>query len=143
MFSLGQKTLNISVYYLSNRNSKLRSGKELSREDRVIKLLEEILKWTRFQGMRRVKEVLLDTLRTEEEKIAYQYSDGRGSKEVAKLAGFKSHSTIIDYWKKWARLGLMEPMKVRGGTRYKRSFSLPDFGIEVPKPKIKIEEEKQ
>ncbi|RLG50242.1 MAG: hypothetical protein DRO00_08995 [Thermoproteota archaeon] len=107
----------------------------LNKEDRIIELLEEILKWTRFQGMQRVKEVLLDVLKTDKEKIAYHYSDGRGSVEVARLAGFKSHTPILENWKKWARLGLMEPIRVRGGTRYKRAFSLPDFGIEVPRPK--------
>ena len=104
--------------------------------DRIIKLLEEILKWTRFQGMLRVKEVLLDTLKKDEERVAYHYSDGWGSQGVAKLAGFKSHTTILDYWKRWVALGIVEPMKVRGGIRYKRCFSLLDFGIEVPKVKI-------
>jgi hypothetical protein len=102
---------------------------------RIHEALEELLRWTRFEGMLKVKEVLLDVLRTDEEKLAYHYSDGRGSKEVAKLAGFKSHTTILDYWRKWAALGLVESINVRGGTRYKRLFSLSDFGIEIPKVK--------
>ena len=78
---------------------------------------------------------LTDTLKKDEEKVAYESSEGRGSKEVAKLAGI-SHQTVVNYWKKWATLGIVEPLKVRGGLRYRRSFSLSDFGIEVPKMKV-------
>ena len=109
--------------------------KSMSKEDEIIQLLRELVRWTRFQGMLKVKEILLDTLKSDEEKLVYHYSDGRGSQEVADLAGFKSHKTVLDYWKKWAKLGLMEPIRVRGGIRYRRAFSLPDFGIEVPKLK--------
>lgn len=104
-------------------------------DERIFDLLKEILKWTRFQGMISVKGVLLDTLKKDEEKVAYESSEGRGSKEVAKLAGI-SHQTVVNYWKKWATLGIVEPLKVRGGLRYRRSFSLSDFGIEVPKMKV-------
>ena len=104
-------------------------------DERIVDLLKEILKWTRFQGMISVKGVLLDTLKKDEEKVAYESSEGRGSKEVAKLAGI-SHQTVVNYWKKWATLGIVEPLKVRGGLRYRRSFSLSDFDIEVPKMKV-------
>lgn len=113
------------------------------KQSEMIALIKELLKWTRFQGMLKVKEVLLDVLKTDEDKLAYHYSDGKGSQEVAKLAGFKSHTTILKYWNKWAILGLVEPISVRGGTRYKRSFLLSDFGIELPKIKVgeKVEPE--
>jgi len=57
--------------------------------------------------------------------------------------GLKSHTTVLDYWKKWMTLGIVEPIRVRGGTRYKRSFSLLDFGIEVPKTKVEEVEAKE
>jgi hypothetical protein len=121
--------------------------KELGKDERdllerIYGTLQELLKWTRFEGMLKVKEVLLDVLRTDEEKLAYHYSDGRGSREIAKLAGL-SHTTIVDYWKKWANLGLMEFINVRGGTRYKRVFSLSDFGIEIPRVKAGVDKEKR
>lgn len=107
--------------------------------EKVVQLLEEILKWTRFQGMLKVKEVLQDVLKTDEEKLSYHYSDGKGSREVAALAGLKAHTTVVDLWKKWAILGIVEPIRVQRGIRYKRSFSLSDFGIEVPKAKAEAE----
>lgn len=110
---------------------------KMSREERnhVTELLKEVLKWTKFQGMMKVKEVLLETLKKDEEKIVYQNSDGRDSRDIAKIAGI-SHQTVVNYWKRWANVGIVEPIKVRGGIRYKKSFSLLDFGIEIPKVKV-------
>jgi len=43
--------------------------------------------------------------------------------------------TVTIYWKKWAKIGIVEPIRVCGGTRYKNLFSLEEFGIEVPEVK--------
>lgn len=73
--------------------------------DRIIELLEEILKWTRFEGNQKVKEILLDELDTDAKKIVYELSDGRSSPEIEKMADVIS-KTIRDWWKKWANRGL-------------------------------------
>jgi hypothetical protein len=97
-------------------------------------LLREILKWIRFAGAKEVKNVLLATLDTEQKRLIYLLSDGdKGSLEIAKAAG-TSDSTIRRHWASWARQGIMESVKVRGGERYKKNFELEDFGIDVPKP---------
>jgi len=100
--------------------------------DRIIGLLNEILKWERFQGWKNVKDVLLDALKDDIMKLVYHYSDGRSSRKVAEKVSI-SHNTVVNYWKKWAKIGIVEPINVKGGTRYKRIFSLEDFGIEIPK----------
>jgi len=100
--------------------------------EEAVKLLQEILKWTRFEGLQRVKTLLASLLEKDVDKIVYQNSDGRPSVEIAKLAGV-SHQTVVNYWKKWAKLGIVEPFSARGGTRYRRVFSLEDFGIDLPK----------
>lgn len=106
----------------------------IEKQDRMIGLLEEILKWTRFEGMQRVKAVLLETLRKDSEKIAYHYSDGRGSLEISKIAGV-SDFAIRSYWKKWVTIGLVYPSSKFKG-RYERLFSPEDLGIEVPTIKV-------
>jgi len=103
-------------------------------------LLREILKWIKFEGMQRVKGVLTDVLQKDIERIIYQFSDGRGSSDIAKLAGV-SHQTVVNYWKRWSTLGIVEAERARGGTRYRRVFSLEDFGIEVPRPREERQEE--
>ncbi len=99
-----------------------------------LKVLREILKWVRFSGMKEAKAALESTLDSEQKKTAYQASDGRGTREVATIAGYGSKSTVELLWKKWKRLGLGEGFQVMGGgERFKRSFDLEDFEIEVPK----------
>ena len=103
-------------------------------------LLREILKWIKFEGMQRVKGVLTDVLQKDTEKIIYQFSNGQSSGDIAKLAGV-SHQTVVNYWKRWSTLGIVEAERARGGTRYRRIFSLEDFGIEVPQPREEISKE--
>jgi len=98
--------------------------------DRIIELLEEILRWTRFQGWRNVKDVLADVLTDDLSKLIYHYSDGRSSRQIAQKVSV-SHVTVLRYWRKWAKVGIVEPIKVSGGTRYRKVFELEDFGIEV------------
>lgn len=101
------------------------------RNGKVIELLEEILKWVKFQGWQNVKGILLDVLKDDVSKLVYHYSDGRSSREVAEKVRIH-HTTVTNYWKRWAKIGIVEPVKVQRGTRYKRIFSLEEFGIEIP-----------
>ncbi|RLA83548.1 MAG: hypothetical protein DRG31_06045 [Deltaproteobacteria bacterium] len=106
--------------------------------ENIVKLLEEILRWTRFQGWRNVKDVLTEMLTDDLSKLIYHYSDGRSSREVAQRVPV-SHVTVLRYWRKWARVGVVEPIKVSGRTRYRKMFELEDFGIEMPEIKKKVE----
>lgn len=113
------------------------------KQDRMIELLEEMLKWMKVTSIPQVRKLLLDILRSDREKIAYHFSDGgRGSQEVAKFAGV-SHVTVTNWWKLWSRSGIAEMMSVMGGNRAKRTFSLEDFGVEVPESKETKPEKKE
>jgi hypothetical protein len=102
---------------------------------RVEELLSEILKWIRFAGAKEVKNVLTSALDTDQKKLVYHFSDGEnGSVEIANQSGV-SDFTVRTYWKAWSKLGIVEAIKVRRGDRYKKSFDLEDFGIEVPQPR--------
>jgi len=102
-------------------------------------ILREILKWIKFAGAKEVKNVLLATLENEQKRLIYHLSDGnRGTLEIAKAAG-TSDTTVRRYWASWARQGIVESLKVRGGERYKKSFELEDFGMEVPQPKTGVQ----
>lgn len=100
--------------------------------DEQIAVLKEILKWIRFTASKEVKAVLLDALDTKQKCLIYHLSDGNHpSLEIGKAVGV-SDMTVRRLWATWARLGVVEPIKVRGGDRYKKSFDLEDFGIEIP-----------
>jgi len=107
--------------------------------DEQIAILKEILKWIKFAGAKEVKTVLVTTLDTEQKRLIYHLSDGdKGSLEIAKAAG-TSDTTVRRYWASWARQGIVEALKVRGGERYKKSFELEDFGIEIPQIKLLVQ----
>jgi len=99
----------------------------------MIKLLEELVKWTKVTSIPHVKKLLLEILASSEEKIAYQSSNGKKTvKQVAEQANV-SVGSISGWWKKWIKAGIAEATSVKGGKRARRVFSLVDFDIEVPK----------
>jgi hypothetical protein len=115
----------------------------MSQDEIQTELLREILKWTKFSGMKAVKEVLNSALDTPQKRIAYQLSDGNnGSVDVCKASGVASTETMTKYWKSWAKFGLGENLPVKGGKRFKRSFDLEDLAIDFPEPKLTKGEQK-
>ena len=105
-----------------------------SQDEVQTELLREILKWTKFSGMKAVKDVFTLSLDTYQKKLVYQLSDGeKGSVEIGRASDIASTDTITRYWKIWTKLGLGENIAVKGGKRFKRAFDLEEFGIEIPK----------
>ncbi len=100
-------------------------------ETEQVKLLREILKFTKFAGMAQVKGVLETVLNSPKKKLAYQLSNGSlGTREVAQQSGVGG--SVSDLWKEWKRKGLGDTISVQRGERLKRSFDLEEFGIEFP-----------
>jgi hypothetical protein len=115
----------------------------VSKEDRMIELLEELVKWIKVTSIPRVKELLLKILESPEERVAYQSSDGeRTARSVGDIANV-GHYKIADWWKTWIKAGIAEPVSVQRGERAKRIFSLDDFGIEVPVIEVATAEERR
>jgi len=97
---------------------------------RIVELLEELVKWKRFEGAQFAKRTLRELFTKDAEKLVYNYSDGRGSKKIASISGVSDFS-VRNYWKKWNFEGLVVPSEKHKG-RYERIFSLEDFGIDIP-----------
>jgi len=112
---------------------------ELNQEIRDI--LKEVLKWTKFEGMQKVKQVLEDTLDNNSKKLIYELSDGKSSPEIARIVGV-SAQTVRDYWKNWAVLGIVE-IHPDYKKRHRRIFSLKEIGIEVPQVTERVETTEQ
>ena len=75
--------------------------------------LKQILKWTRFAGMQQLKGIMLNTLKTDTEKLVYEFSTGEAStREIAKKVGLGSKSTVEKYWEKWAKVGIVDGTRV-------------------------------
>lgn len=111
--------------------------------DELIAIMREILKWTKFAGAKEVRTVLVAALDTEQKRLVYYLSDGKnGTADIGKASNV-SGETVRQYWLSWARQGIVEPLKVQGGQRYKKSFDLEDFNIPVPQSKSSKEEAKE
>ncbi|MCK4443486.1 MAG: helix-turn-helix domain-containing protein [Thermoplasmata archaeon] len=99
-------------------------------DDETKDILREILKWTKFQGMQNVKQVLENTLDTDAKKLIYHLSDGRSSPDIAAIAGVTS-TTVRQYWKDWSAIGIVG-LHPDYKKRFHRVFSLELVGIEIP-----------
>jgi len=108
------------------------SGK-LDRFNELVSLLKEQLKWSRLTAMQAVKDTLVSALDTDQKKIVYNLSDGlRSTREIAGIA-VVNEKTVRNHWSSWNKVGIVEPLKAGTGERFKKSFHLEDFGIEIPK----------
>ena len=103
------------------------------KNDEIIELLQELVKWTKFQAWGKVKDVLLSVLDDDEKKKIYNLSNGELSSRIIAEKVSTSRSTIIKNWNNWAKLNIVEPISVQRGNRYKKMFNLEDFGITIPK----------
>ena len=120
-------------------------SEELQTLKNIENKINELLKWTKFAGMPQLRNVLVQVLGDDvAAALAYEFSNGaRGTREVAKLAGIKSHNTVAVYWRKWHKIGIVEPSSTYQG-RYQRICSLEEVGLPIPclqqTPEGKMEE---
>lgn len=97
----------------------------------IASTLKELLKWSRFAGMQQLRNVLSQNLKTDTEMLTYELSDGaRGARDVASAVRI-SHTTVLNNWKRWNKVGIVEPSPSFQG-RYQRICSLEEVGLEVP-----------
>ncbi len=99
-------------------------------------LLREILKWQRFESFPKLRKLLLDNLKTDQEKLVYEDTDGEKSRyDVSSDTGVPE-STVKNWWAKWYDLGILQPSGKRKG-RPQKLMSLEDMGIDLPKTSSK------
>lgn len=114
---------------------------ELEILNQIDATLNELLKWSKFAGMQQLRNILTQNLKTDTEMSVYELSDGsRGTREIAVLAGIGSNATVAAYWKKWSKIGMVEPSKKFQG-RYQRICSLEEVGLTIPELPRKTQNE--
>lgn len=90
--------------------------------DSIDRSLKEILMWTRFANILKLKDTLDAELDTNRKKLAYENTDGENG--------------LKEWWPRWFRLGIVTESEARKG-RMVKIVSLEDVGIEVPRKKAK------
>jgi len=103
----------------------------MGKDERIIKLLEEILIWMKYD-YHATKEKMLEILDTDDKKIVYELSDGeRSRRDLTKYVSV-SGKTISNWWNDWFDSGLVVQTEKYEGGRYKRLCSLTKMGIRIP-----------
>lgn len=93
--------------------------------------IDQLLKWFRFASLQQLRNILTQNLTTDKELLIYELSDGEHTtREIASLVNVSSNQTIVNYWKRWSKLGMVEPSKRQG--RFQRICSLEEVGLTVP-----------
>jgi hypothetical protein len=100
--------------------------------DPLLVELREQTKWLRFLGLRSLGPILEQQLKTDQEKLAYELSDGRPSRAVGDAVGVTGRS-ILNWWAKWTAAGIAVD---QGGGRVIRLASLTQVGMSVPSMQI-------
>jgi hypothetical protein len=103
-------------------------------------VLEDIAAWVKIGNTENVRKILINALKSPEEKNVYHLSDGRGTREINALCGV-SRGSISKYQNSWYKLGLVRTVNVKGGERFIKKFNLEDFGIDIPVITPKKEQE--
>ncbi len=107
-------------------------SEELRVQKNIESKLDELLKWTRISSILQIKPFISKNLETDIETAIYELSDGsRSTRDIAKILEGISHTTVFNYWKKWANLSIVEPSTTYQG-RYQKICSLAEVGIPVP-----------
>lgn len=109
----------------------------LDNNEEIKSILNEILKWTKFQGMQKAKQILETTLDTDIKRLIYSSSDGESSPNIARIVGVDPIK-VRRYWKQWFVVGIVE-VHPRYKKRYQRTFKLEEFGISVPEVQTRNE----
>jgi len=105
---------------------------EAKNDSEELRVLKEILKWTKIQGMDKVKQIMLTEFSDEKKRLVYSLSDGRSSDDIEKVLNKQvSDVSVRNWWKSWARMGITE-LHPDYKKRYIKLFSLEDFGIDLP-----------
>jgi len=91
------------------------------------KLLKEILKWQKLQGVKLLRDLIPTVLSDEKKKIVYELTDGKTPRtDIEKIANIAG-GTISNWWNSWYSYGIL----IKEGSRYKKIIPLNDLGIEV------------
>jgi hypothetical protein len=113
----------------------------LDTDPEIKAILIDILKWTKFQGMQKAKQILETTLDNDIKRLIYSLSDGESSPNIAKTVGIDPVK-VRRYWKKWFVLGIVE-VHPKYNKRYQKIFTLNEFGIKVPEVQSQSEVESE
>lgn len=94
-------------------------------DDATLKVLNEILAWTRVGFYGTAKAMLEEVLDSDKKKLAYQAMDGSKTIDAIKTEVKMSKGDVIDLYRKCEHVGLMAQVD----SKRRRLFDLTSFGL--------------
>lgn len=105
--------------------------------DETNKILKDILKWQRLQGMQILRDLLPKSLDTPDKESVYEMTDGENRiKDIQKKIKIAT-GTVHAWWNLWLAQGII----TKEGTKYRKLISLKELGIEIKTLKKQKEKE--
>lgn len=97
--------------------------------EQIVNLLCELVNMYKLVNKPIIVQRLEEELSDPKQKLIYELSNGeRSSREIAETVGKVSYTTVTNYWKQWAKKGLMTPAQRVG--RYKHTVDLKEYGLD-------------
>jgi hypothetical protein len=75
----------------------------------ILIVQKEIALRLRISQEGKLEKIINNLFTSPEARKVYELSDGKSSREIAKIVGEITHVTVVNYWKEWARLGWVKP----------------------------------
>lgn len=101
-------------------------------DDQIVDLLGELLRWVRFQSLGELRRVLSVTLTTENDRRAYELTDGTNNQtQIGALIGI-SQRAVSYKWESWLESGIVSAIPGSKNLRHLASIKslggLPKMG---------------
>ena len=100
----------------------------------IEEIMKEQLKWIKLAGLDNLRKIFENELRTKEDKLVYELSDGENSSRYLEELTSVSKSKVSILWRRWYKMGIMEKSKKYERKRMKKLFSLDDVGMGIDLP---------
>ena len=98
-------------------------------EQQIVDRLGETNRWLRILARPALLDALAEGIRTREDYVLFQETDGEAIRDVAARAKV-SFARVRGRWALWAQLGLVEETDVAG--RFRKVVDLREVGFEIP-----------
>jgi hypothetical protein len=100
----------------------------MNHDELQTQLLQEAVRWLRFQSIEKAKAAVASLLDAAPKMMAFEMTDGVNSVRTIGARVGVSPGTVSKWWSAWFSAGILFK---QDGT-YKKLFSLSDLGLEAP-----------
>lgn len=103
----------------------------MANDDEILAELRRQTSWLRLLGLQTLRPTLIEVLKTDVQRLAYEASDGQHTtRQVAERSG-TGPSSVSRWWAEWIAIGICSESPERPG-RAQHLAPLSALGIDMP-----------